>query len=90
VGGSSRKRKRLEHMFNMLNTWFEKGKNSPMVCKFLSKMSAIRHSFALVLPPRSYLLERVDLRNRGFQPVGLRIAFPIRPPVFRRIHGGKD
>jgi len=77
-------------MFNMLNTWFEKGKNSPMVCKFLSKMSAIRHSFALVLQPRSYLLERLELRSREFQPVGLRIAFPIGRPVFSRIHGGKD
>jgi hypothetical protein len=77
-------------MFNILNTWFEKGKNSPMVCKFLSKMSAIRHSVALVLQPRSYLLERLDVRNRGFQPVGLRIAFPDRRPVFSRIHGGKD
>ena len=77
-------------MFNMLNTWFEKGKNSPMVCKILSRMSAFRHSFALVLPPHSYLLERVGLRNREFQPVGLRIAFPIRRPVFSRICGGKD
>jgi hypothetical protein len=77
-------------MFNMLNTWFGEGKNSPMVCKFLSKMSAIRHSFAPVLQQRSYLLERVGLRNRGFQPVGLRIAFPIVRPVFSRIHDGKD
>jgi hypothetical protein len=77
-------------MFNMLNSWVEEGKNSPMVCKILSRMSAFRHSLAPALPPCSYLLERVGLKNRGFQPVGLRIAFPIVRPVFSRICGGKD
>jgi len=77
-------------MFNRVNSRIGKGKNSPMVCKILSKFSAIRHSLALALPPRLYLLERVGLRNRGFQPVGLRIAFPIVRPVFSRICGGKD
>jgi hypothetical protein len=77
-------------MFNMLNNRFRERKNSPMVCKILSRMSAIRRSFALVLQARSYLLERVGLRNRGFQPVGLRIALPIVRPVFSRICGGKD
>jgi hypothetical protein len=77
-------------MFNMLNSRTGTGKNSPMVCKILSKMSAIRHSFALVLPRCSYLLERMGLRNRGFQPVGLRIAFSIGRPAFLGIRSGKD
>ena len=77
-------------MFNMPNSLVGRGKKSPMVCKILSKMSAIRHSFALVLRQRSYLLERMSLRNRGFQPVGLRIAFSIGRPAFLGIRSGKD
>jgi hypothetical protein len=77
-------------MFNMLNSWAGSGKNSPMVCKILSRMSGFRDSFALVLRRRSYVLERMSLRNRVFQPVGLRIAFFIGRPVFHRIRSGKD
>jgi len=77
-------------MFNMLNSRIVTGKNSPMVCKILSKMSAIRHSFALVLRRCSYLLERMGFRNGGFQSVGLRIAFSNGRPAFLGIRSGKD
>jgi hypothetical protein len=82
--------KRAEHMFNMLNSRMERGKNSPMVCKILSRMSAIRHGFELVLLRRSYLLEKMGLRNCVFQPVGLRIAFSMARPAFLGIRSGKD
>jgi hypothetical protein len=74
----------------MLNSRMERGKNSPVVCKILSKMSAIRHGFAPALPRRSYLLEGMGLRNLGFLPVGLRIAFFIGRPAFLGIRSGKD
>jgi len=77
-------------MFNMLNIRMASGKNSPMVCKILSRMSAIRHGFELVLRRCSYLLERMGLRNRVFQPVGLRIAFSMARQAFLEIRGGKD
>jgi hypothetical protein len=82
--------KMTEHMFNMLNSRIGRGKNSPMVCKILSRMSAFRHGVALVLQGCSYLLERMGLRRRGFQPVGLRIAFSMGRPAFFRIRKGKD
>ncbi len=77
-------------MFNMLNRWIRKGKNSPMVCKFLDAVSAFPHCLLLDLPRPSYLLERMGLRNRAILPVGLRIAFSISRPDSVRIQSGKD
>ena len=77
-------------MFNMLNKRTGKGKNSPMVCKFLSWMPAFPHGLLILLQRPCYLLERMDFRNGAFLPVGLRIAFPICQPAFARIRSGKD
>ncbi len=77
-------------MFNMLNTWIQMGKNSPMVCKFLSRMSAFPHGLLLLRPRPFYLLERMGLRNCVFPPVGLRIAFSISRLALSRICSGKD
>jgi len=77
-------------MFNMLNSWIERGKNSPMVCKFLDSVSGFSHKFDRLFGGIPYLLERVGLRNGGFQPVGLRIALPIGRPAFIRMRSGKD
>ncbi len=77
-------------MFNMLNKRTEKGKNSPMVCKFISGMSAFPDGLVLLLQGPGYLLERMGFRNHAFPPVGLRIAFPMCQPAFARIRGGKD
>ncbi len=77
-------------MFHMLNIRIREGKKSPMVCKFLAAVSAFRHGLLLLSQRPSYLLERMGLRNCGFLPVGLRIAFSICRPVFSRIRNGKD
>jgi hypothetical protein len=77
-------------MFNMLNIRIREGKKSPVVRKFLDSVSALRHCLVLLLLGPSYLLERMDLRNGEFSPVGLRIAFTICRPVFIRIRSGKD
>ncbi len=77
-------------MFNMLNSWIGRGKNSPRMCKFIDFVSGFSHRFDRLYGGISYLLERVDLRNGGFQPVGLRIAFRIGRPAFIRIRSGKD
>jgi len=77
-------------MFNMLNRWIQEGKNSPMEGKFLDSMSAFFHRIHGLYGRLSYLLERMDLRSRGFQLVGIRIAFPIGRPAFIRVRYGKD
>jgi hypothetical protein len=69
-------------MFNMLNIRIRKGKNSPAVCKFLDSVSAFRHCLLPLREGPSYLLEGMDLRNRAFLPVGLRIAFSFCRPAF--------
>src|SRR5712692_1513144 len=51
---------RAEQMFNMLNKRTGKGKNSPMVCKFLSWMPAFPHGLLIFLQRPCYLLERMD------------------------------
>jgi hypothetical protein len=79
-----------EHMFNMLNSWVGKGKNSPRVCKFIDSLSAFWHGIQRFRESLSYLLEQMGLRNRAFQPVGLRIAFSIARPTFLGIRSGKD
>jgi hypothetical protein len=77
-------------MFRILNIWILDGKNSPLVCKFLSRMCALAHNL-LQSPGRPlYLLESKGLRNSDSGRVGLRIAFPIRRPGFVRISRRKD
>ncbi len=77
-------------MFNMLNGWIGKGKNSPMVCKFLDSLSAFSNGIHRLYRSLTYLLEGMSLRDCAFLPVGLRIAFPIGRPAFMRIRNGKD
>ena len=69
-------------MFHMLNRGIREGKNSPMVCKFLDWVSAFRHCLLPLLEGPCYLLEGMDLRDRVFLPVGLRIAFSFCRPAF--------
>ena len=77
-------------MFGILNRWILDGKNSPLVCKFLSRMCVLAH-IPFQSPGRPlYLLESKGLRNSDSGPVGLRIAFPIRRPAFVRVCRGKD
>jgi hypothetical protein len=77
-------------MFNILNKEPGKGKNSPRVCKFLDSLSPFSHGIRRLRESLSYVLERMGFRNRGFQPVGLRIAFSIGRPAFLGIRSGKD
>jgi hypothetical protein len=77
-------------MFNMLNKGMGKGKNSPRVCKFLDSLSVFSHGIQRFHGSLCYLLERMGFRNRGFQPVGLRIAFFIGRLAFLGIRSGKD
>ncbi len=50
-------------MFNMLNSRMRRGKKSPMVCKFLSRMPSLAHSQLFLRYRLSYLLERMDFKN---------------------------
>ena len=69
-------------MFNILNTTILEGKKSPMVCKFLSTMSAPAHSLCSPFPWLRYLLEGMGFKNQEIRMVGLSIAFPIWRPAF--------
>jgi hypothetical protein len=64
-------------MFNMLNTLPETGKQPPMVCKILDSLSVFFRGILLPSERPFYLLERMGLRNHGFQAFGLRIAFTV-------------
>ena len=77
-------------MFNMLNTLPGRGKNSPMVCKFLSRMSSLPHSPFPAGEKPFYLLEGMDFKKSVFSAVGLRIAFFKCQPAFARTCSGKD
>ena len=70
-------------MFNMLNRRSDLGKNSPLVCKFLATLTVFPHSLFLDRRGPLYLLERMGLRNRPVQPIGLRIALPYSLAGFR-------
>jgi hypothetical protein len=71
-----------ERMFSILNRWILEGKNSPLVCKFLSRMCALAHTLFQSPGRPLYLLESKGFRNFDPRPVGLRIAFPIGRPAF--------
>jgi hypothetical protein len=77
-------------MFNMLNSSIRKGKNSPLVCKFADSVSAFFHGIDGLCGSRSYLLERMDLRDCLFPYFGFRIALPMGQPALLRFRGGKD
>jgi hypothetical protein len=77
-------------MFNMLNRSIQKGKNSPLMCKFADSVSAFFHEIDGLCGSRSYLLERMDFRDCLFPPFGFRIALTIGRPVLLRFRGGKD
>jgi hypothetical protein len=78
-----------EQMFNMLNSWRSKGKNPPMVCKFLDSVSAFSHGFVTSVRRLFYPLERTALMNLFSPGLGLRIAFSISRPSTVRIPGRK-
>ena len=61
-----------------------------MVGKFLDSVSTFLRGIHQQYVCVCYLIERVDLKNHTFPPVGLRIAFPIWRPAFIRIRSGKD
>src|SRR6202021_1263506 len=53
----TRRGTKSEHMFNMLNTYSGKGKNPPMVCKILDRVSAYPHDIPMACGTLFYLLE---------------------------------
>jgi hypothetical protein len=77
-------------MFNMLNTYSGKGKNPPMVCKILDRVSAYPHGIPMACGTLFYLLEGMGFRNCQFPLFGSRIAFDIWRPALIRIPSGKD
>ena len=77
-------------MFNILNTTANLRKYSPLVCKFLDLLSSLFHGIQRRCQGSSYLLEKMELRDRQFPPFGFRIAFPICQPALIRIRSGKD
>ncbi len=58
-------------MFNMLNRRPEEGKNAPMVCKFLVRVSAFPRNIGKPVSGDCYLLELMRVTDRCVQPVGL-------------------
>jgi hypothetical protein len=76
-------------MFNRLNIRTESRKFSPWMCKFLATQSGFRHSLFALFRASSYLLESMRLRNAILESIGLRIATPLRRPVFAHIRNGK-
>jgi hypothetical protein len=58
------------------------GKKTPMVCNFLSRMSALARTLYFPFPGLCYLFEGRDFRNRENRVVGLGIAFRIIGPAF--------
>jgi hypothetical protein len=76
-------------MFNRLNSRTETRKFSPGMCKFLAAVSAVPRSFPTMLEMPSYLLDTMRLRIVVLKSIGLRIATPLRRPVFAHIRTGK-
>jgi hypothetical protein len=77
-------------MFNMLNSYSEKGKNPAKVCKILDRVSAYSHGTTMPCGAPFYLLEGMGFRNCQFPLFGSRIAFDIWQPALIRIPIGKD
>jgi len=75
-------------MFSLMNTKTRKGKNPPMVRKFLDMVSTFLQCCRGAFRGLLYLLERMSLSIPLLQPIGLRIAFatgrPAAVPVRRR------
>ena len=78
-----------EQMFNMLNNVTSLRNYPPMVCKFLDYMAAFFHARLRAAPRCSYLLERLDFKNRMVAVIGLPIALPLQAALIR-FRKGKD
>jgi hypothetical protein len=68
-------------MFSPLNKQPKKGKNPPMVRKFLDMVSRFLQRCRRAFRNFLYLLERMNLSIPFLQPIGLRIAFATRQPA---------
>lgn len=80
-----------EVMFNMLNALIFSGMKTPMVGKILVRMAVVPHGAFPGFLGACYLLERMRLRDAGFQPVGLRIAFHlVCQPAFARMYSERS
>jgi len=72
--------RRVEQMFNILNIVAKLRNYSPLVCKFLDKVTKFFHGSTAAAERRSYLLEQLGLRNGRLGAIGLPIALSIRRP----------
>jgi len=80
---------RAEQVFNILNNVPRVRKYSPLVCKFLDKVTGFFHA-CLAAPRRSaYLLEGLGLRNHTLATIGLPIALTSLQPAPIHISKGK-
>jgi hypothetical protein len=70
-------------VFNILNNLPMPRNYSPMVCKFLDKMTAFFHARPAVPRRSAYPLERLGFRNRTIKAIGLPIALA---PQAAQIH----
>jgi hypothetical protein len=68
-------------MFSLLNIAANLRKYSPLVCKFLDIVTGISHARLAAPRRRSYLVERLSLRNYAFAAIGLPIALRTRPAL---------
>ncbi len=76
-------------MFNLSNTLPTLRNYSPLVCKFLDKVSEFFHACLAAPQGASYLLDLLGFRNRVLSAIGLPIALPLPPaPIhFRKGKG---
>lgn len=72
---------KIEHMFSLLNNRTRKGKNPPMMRKFLDMVSTFLQCCRGAFRGLLYLLERMSLSIAVLQPIGLRIASATRQPA---------
>jgi len=69
-----------EQMFNILNIMAKLRNYSPLVCKFLDKVTKLFDACPAAGERRSYLLEQLGLRNADLAAIGLPIALLFRRP----------
>jgi len=76
-------------MFNLLNNAAKLRNYSPLVCKFLDRVTGIFRGSSEAARRCSYLLEWLGFRNPAPPAIGLSIALPMLRPALTHFREGK-
>jgi len=81
---------RAEQVFNILNKMPRLRKYSPLVCKFLDKVTEFFHACPAAPRRSAYLLEGLGFRDRTRAAIGLPIALTPLQPALIHVCKGKE